>query len=420
MSNANIYIKQMSEKDGVLTFSISGVNVCFVNALRRAIMANLPVVVFKTAPYEENKCTILKNTISGINNEYIKHRLSGIPIHITDIEHTPLQNYILEVNVENHTDTVMYVTTRDFKIKNVITDKYLSEIDTRNIFPPNSITGDFILFLKLRPQLAETIPGEAIHLTCEFSREMSGTDGMYVQACTCAYGNTPDLQRGDAELAKQVQKWRDDGSATNKEQMDLLTANWRLLDGRRIYVQNSFDFILESIGVYTNRELCLMACDYLSSKLAEVGKNIESGDMRIEPTKTTIPHSFDIFLDHDEDYTIGCILEHLLYASYVESQHVADFVGLKKFHPHDKFIVLRVGYAEPQEPTTALQHLAECAIRGAAIVEQIRGQLRGGRSAAVPQQDEEGPIKLKNDIAEAPQPAKKPRAEKRKAIQIPV
>jgi len=397
-----VQIADIQEKDGYLTFTISGVNVSFVNAIRRAILANLSIVVFKTAPYEESKAIVLKNTISGINNEFIKHRLSGIPIHIVDVQQTPLQNYLLELNVENKTDTILLVTTKDFKIKNTITDKYLSETDTRNIFPPNDITGDHILFLKLKPQLAETIPGESIHLTCEFSREMSGSDGMYVQASTCAYGNTVDKQRMDMQLVKEIQKWREDKN-NSKEQIDLMISNWRLLDGRRIFIENSFDFILESIGVYSNKELMVMACNYLIEKLKDVQKFIAENNIRIESTKTTLPNSFNIFLENGEDYTIGGILEHLMFVEYCnvstsnstststststssvsKSLHIMNFVGLKKYHPHDNFIVLRIGYVEPTEQTTALQHLNDCAIKGIDIIHHIRSKFQYSKSKSV-------------------------------------
>ena len=36
------------------TFTLSGVNVSFANALRRTLLADIPVVVFKTTPDDPN------------------------------------------------------------------------------------------------------------------------------------------------------------------------------------------------------------------------------------------------------------------------------------------------------------------------------------------------------------------------------
>ena len=162
----NPRIEQTEEKNGTLSFTLSGVNVSLANALRRTIISDIPIVVFKTTPYEENKANIIANT-SRLNNEIIKQRLSCIPIHISDLK-MPLNNYILEVNVENLTDTIMFVTTEDFKIKNILTGDYLSQKDTKPIFPPDDMTGYYIDFVRLRPRISDEIPGEKLHLTCEF------------------------------------------------------------------------------------------------------------------------------------------------------------------------------------------------------------------------------------------------------------
>jgi len=100
----NPKIDHFVEEDNTLTFTLSGVDVCFANAIRRTILSDIPTVVFKTMPYEENKAIILENT-TRLNNEILKQRLSCIPIHITDLQ-IPLNNYLLEINEENIKDNI--------------------------------------------------------------------------------------------------------------------------------------------------------------------------------------------------------------------------------------------------------------------------------------------------------------------------
>ena len=71
--------------DEMLLFTLSGVNVSLANAIRRTILSDIPLVVFRTTPYEQNKANIIANT-SRLNNEILKQRLSCIPIHIKDID----------------------------------------------------------------------------------------------------------------------------------------------------------------------------------------------------------------------------------------------------------------------------------------------------------------------------------------------
>ena len=98
--NPHVELNSDSDKDDALLFTLSGVNVSLANAIRRTILSDIPLVVFKTAPYEENKANIIANT-TRLNNEILKQRLSCIPIYIKNIEDFPLKNYMLEVNVEN-------------------------------------------------------------------------------------------------------------------------------------------------------------------------------------------------------------------------------------------------------------------------------------------------------------------------------
>ena len=41
------------------------------------------------------------------------------PICVKQIDEFPIKNYLLELDVENKTDTNIIVTTRDFKIKDL-------------------------------------------------------------------------------------------------------------------------------------------------------------------------------------------------------------------------------------------------------------------------------------------------------------
>ena len=118
--------------DNYLKFTLSGVNVSIANALRRIILSEIPTIVFRTTPYEENRVDFKLNT-SRMNNELIKQRLSCVPIHITDTDFEYM-DYVVEADLTNDTDSIIYLTTADFKIKNTKNDKYLSEGQVKKYF----------------------------------------------------------------------------------------------------------------------------------------------------------------------------------------------------------------------------------------------------------------------------------------------
>ena len=83
--------------------------------------------------------------------------------------------------------------------------------------------------------------------------------------------------------------------------------NWENHTCKRYYKENSYDFTLESIGIWTNREIVEMACDIIISKLAKIKKKIGESQITIESSNTAIKNAFDVTLD-DETYTIGKLI----------------------------------------------------------------------------------------------------------------
>ena len=86
-------------------------------------------------------------------------------------------------------------------------------------------------------------------------------------------------------------------------------ANWKLLEGMRYVIKNSFDFIIESVGIYDNEEIIIKACIILYKKLSELKQSIEQNQIEIIKSDNTLENSYDVILVN-EDYTIGNILNH--------------------------------------------------------------------------------------------------------------
>ena len=340
-------VKLNNNKNNKLQFTLTGCNVSLANAIRRTILSDIPQVVFKTTPNDESKTIIHENT-SNLNNELIKQRLSCIPIHINDYQSFPYDNYIMELNVHNNTDTMMTVTTEHFKIidKTNINEKGekggATKIDTSSIFPKNDLTGDYIDFVRLKPTLSQDIPGENIHLTAGFSIGTAKEDGMFNVVSTCSYGCTVDEATRDQELEKLVQKWKDEGK--DKTEIALEKKNWKLLEGARHTIINSFDFIVETVGVYTNREILNKSTQVLIKRLDDLDKLIEEDKVEIEKSNNTMNNCFDITLEN-EDYTIGKVIEYVLHVKFYETG-ILTFCGFSKVHPHNSSSIVRVAYKD--------------------------------------------------------------------------
>ena len=262
-----VNILNVTESESCLFFTLENVDVSLANAIRRTILSNIETVVFRTAPHDKNDCVIYVNTTSNprLSNELIKQRLSCIPIHLRNVPPEKLAEMRLEVNVENTSGEYRMVTTKDFKVK--YKGQYLSEEDRDKIFPPSKIVAQklegkkaYIDFVKLRPKI-ENVPGSHVHLECAFSYGKASEDGSFNVVSTCSYGFTKDETRVEEAYHKKSEELTKKG--LSEEEVRFALKDWLLLDSFRITKPNSFDFVIESLGVYSNREIVARACVYL-------------------------------------------------------------------------------------------------------------------------------------------------------------
>jgi len=350
-------ISDVIEDNGVFKFTLYNINVSLANALRRTIMTDIPMAVIKTETYETNQCQIQINT-SRLHNEIIKQRLSCIPIHIKDLTVLP-ENFSLEVDLKNDTDNIVYVTTEHFKLKNKKTGVYLPAEEVHRIFPPCLKTNSYIDFVRLRPKISDTIPGEQLKLTADFSIGTAKENGMFNAVSKCSYGNTPDMQKIDKVWADNESKLR--AEEIPDKDIQFQKRNFMLLDAQRIFKPDSFDYVVQSIGVYENREIVKMAAKILSEKFSKFVEELDSNIVSVINSETTMDNCFDILLEN-EDYTMGKAIEFVLYEKYYQGDKTLDFCGFKKFHPHDLKSTIRIAFREVADKTIAKQYVRTAAV----------------------------------------------------------
>ena len=364
-----------SEENNTLYFTLSNTPTSLANSLRRIILSEIPTVVFRTFPHSESKVDIITNT-SRFNNEILKQRIGCIPIHINDTEF-PIDEYSVELDVKNDTDATILVTTKDFKIKNITSDKYISKSAVRNIFPSDPITGDFIPLCRLRPKLSDNLDGEHLQFISTLDYGHAKEDGMYNVVSTCAYGATIDTVAANDKW-NDIQKDYEKKGLLSKEEIDFERENWFLLDGKRITIPNSYDFVIESVGVFTNFAIVYKACDIMIKKCRYIMSLLEKMDnepdskIKIETNEnTTVSNEFIITLK-DQDYTIGNALVYFLYEDYFIKDKSLSFVGFKVPHPHIPNGVIRMGFNSSETNTTVIQYLNTACQKVIEIFSQIQ------------------------------------------------
>ena len=367
----NPVVSNLTEENNYLKFRLSGINVSLANGLRRIVLSEIPTVVFRTTPHDKNKAKIAINT-TRMNNELIKQRLSCIPIHIKDVDF-PIKDYEIEIDKKNDSDTIQYVTTEDFRVKDIKTDTYLTETATRKIFPPSSLTTFYIDFMRLRPRISDDIGGEHLKLTCKLDIGTSKEDSAFNVAATCSYGSAMDPVKVNEEWTKREKKMK--GEKVSAEEIAFAKKDWLLLEAKRFILPDTFDFVVETVGPFPNMSLIHKAAHIMLEKLKKFKEVIQENDGLVYKSKVTIPNCFDVRLEN-EDYTLGKVLEYILYSKYFNkdsstSDKSLTFCGFQKPHPHIDVSFIRLGFVNEVDKAAVIVYLVNTVADAVRIYEKI-------------------------------------------------
>lgn len=215
------------------------------------------------------------------------------------------------------------------------------------------------------------MPGEELKITAKLSIGSAEENSMFNVVSTCSYAMTPDNTKQYAVWGKHEKILQSKG--LNQDDIIEEKKNWHLGEGKRIYKENSFDFILETLRIYPNRDIIKLALDILNDKLNILQAQIEQNTLPVQRTKGTLQYAFDLTLPN-EDYTIGKVLEFILYNDHYITDKTLVYVGFLKKHPHDRSSIIRMAFKEEVDITISLQYLSEAIKKAQYIFSSIAPQ----------------------------------------------
>jgi DNA-directed RNA polymerase subunit L len=336
------HLSDFRNDGNTLKFRIENANVSIVNGLRRTILADIPVVCI-----HPDDIVISKNT-GRINNEIIKQRIACVPVHLKHMS-SHLSNYELVLSRQNDSMHPIYVYTSDFKLRKEGSDKYIKgikvkegeesiDVTLRDMFPNDRQTNGSIILSRLLPPMNgevvdESRSGEELQLTAKMSVHTAKENSSFNCASLCSYNMVVDEEKQSIEW----NQYESEHPVTSDK------VDWYALQGKRVVRENVFDFTVESVGVYSAKEILVKGCKVLNTRISELYDKVQAGEVPVKNAKVNVV-SYDIILE-GHDYTIGKGLEHVIYEKYYKTNKL-QFVGFKKFHPHDSFSVLRVMFSE--------------------------------------------------------------------------
>ena len=330
----NIDIKEDSPRN-VLKFDIHGVKMSLVNALRRIMISEVNTVAFETSNFQESSVKIIENT-SQFHNEFLLHRIGLIPINISDTANFSESDYTFTLDVENKTNSVLYVTAGDIKVMNNTTGQ---EEPTEKFFPKDPISNDNITIVRLQPNPS----GISEHLKFIGSARLGngGIDARYSPTSVCFYINIIDQELANSAFETFKQNADPSLSAEQVKRKFIIGESERHFSLDADGEPDKFAFTVESIGVIPPQEILGRAIDILTEKLEKFQAELDKKDsvyLDIDETPTSMD-AYDITVD-SESHTLGFVIQE--HANKLIDDNELLFVGYMNPHPLKKTIKIRV------------------------------------------------------------------------------
>ena len=351
-------VYDINELGNRLFCTFKNTDVSVVNGLRRVILTNIDTIVFRGFPDKENQINISKNT-TKFNNEYLKQRLCCVPVANSDSStfESFCNLYQIRIQETNRSVEKKYVTTDSVEIISKKDKKPIPKGETEKYFPVDPITKDHILLCVLYPNFNdEQEENESLELIANFDIGTAEESSCWNVAHHCAYEAVQDQGKVE-EIAQQISD-------------DMKKQDFLLLDAQRHVIPDTYTLSVETIGIYSNKQIMQKACDYILQKLSlmEVyfnpsGKTqtIMTKDEYLDASKDgtmtkeaqeMFEKSYCFVYKEDQfyvlelkkdDYTMGKLFENYYLKNY---EQYVSFVGFKKEHPTKKEAYIYIKYKD--------------------------------------------------------------------------
>lgn len=369
------YTKTWDKRNTSLEFELANIHFSTSNAIRRLMLSHVKTVGFRSEPYKECDINVIVND-TPLHNQIMVHRLAMIPINVPSPEKFDVNDFLFIINVVNNTNIIRPITTEDFQIKQISTNKMLPREEVKKFFPSDTITGDYILLTKLRPKYfvpSKTVSQEAVaemakdydkpvdepmtfNIEAKASISNGFENGHYCPVACACYINTVDPQRAELGMKEYIEKQNEIAKMQNTApiDMEILKRRFELTERARFYYVNDknesnvFTFKIESVGIIPPLIIFHRAIDILKDKINMFISNIVSRNENavVISVSNQLSGGYNIIVNNEDD-TLGNIIQsHLcmLYADYTlpKEQRKLKYVGYKRPHPLEKHIIFVV------------------------------------------------------------------------------
>ena len=371
------YAKDWDKLNTWVEFELANVHHSTSNGIRRLMISSIKTVGFRTEPYKACDLKVIVND-TPLHNQFALHRISMIPINIAKPDSFDIDDYLFIINVSNNTNSIISITSEDFQIKQISTNKMLSREEVKKFFPPNIKTGNYIYINRLKPKYfvpSKNVSKEVIaemskeysklnigedimhfHIEGKASISTSSENGHYSAVSCASYINTVDPDKALTGLKAYIDFQNESAKLKNITPMtpEKLKRRFELTERARFFYTNDkeepnvFSFKIETVGAIPPLIIFHRAINILKEKIHNFISNLVAKNENVITIKVSeqLNGGYELVVK-DEDETLGNIIQsHLcmMYADYTlpKEQRKLDYIGFKKPHPLEKYIIFSI------------------------------------------------------------------------------
>jgi DNA-directed RNA polymerase subunit L len=340
------YISNFKIEDDLLSFDLNNnkkdVKISLANAIRRTIISDIP-----TYAINENEVIFFENS-SMLNNEFLKHRLSLIPINC-ELEDVNYDNLLISCKKTNSEENIMSVYVKDFIVKDIVNNE---ELDILQIFKyPN------ILFAKLQYNQTISFDAKLIRNNLEYG------GSVFSPVSVCMY-----IFKIDTKIVNSITE-----NMPEHEKRRFFTQ-----EVERVYSKNdigepsAYQFSIEANGFYQPKTILFFGLEYLIKRL----NNVKTEFRNKKSKKISLLHNddnpdfFEFLIDHENE-TVGNLLS--TYMTYYEN---VFYCGYVIEHPLNNNILFRIKLKENNTLENTIILIEECIVMLINILEKLIEEFR--------------------------------------------
>ena len=290
------FIEKYKIENDELKFTVNNkdtIKLSFVNALRRIILSEIPVYVLDNIDFIENN--------SSLNNEFLKRRLSLLPVLFK--ENDEYDDLTLELNYNNSEEYIKTIYMHDFTVVN--SNLKINEIIR---FPK-------ILFTKLKE-------GNKIHFK---GKMVLGTAKNKGSAYSPVNIVTIRFEKDHKQIKNIIKDIKD----------PFKKDNFIKYDSNRIYLKNKkdepekYNITIEGSGIMNSKNILIKSLEVLYNKINNVSEALQNEDndyLKLVNQESSLG-GIDIIITNEDD-TLGNIL-----SSYILEDKEVKFCSYNIPHP---------------------------------------------------------------------------------------